>query len=146
MWSNHLLKLLYDIILVPPLRYPDKWKPAFLAMQLGFVAGGFGLIGRDLLFYLTVQNWEPLVLSELFFASFIFLGFILHTIGFAKVGVILSCLAGVGSATAFIFMLGWNSFFHLPGSYTCLQSYLPYLSFFLSWLVSSYHCLQGKDD
>ena len=82
-------------------------------MQLGFVAGGFGLIGRDLLFYLTVQNWEPLVLSELFFASFIFLGFILHTIGFAKSGVILSCLAGVGSATAFIFMLGWNSFFHL---------------------------------
>ena len=75
MWSNHLLKLLYDIILVPPFRYPDKWKPAFLAMQLGFVAGGFGLIGRDLLFYLTVQNWEPLVLSELFFASFIFLGF-----------------------------------------------------------------------
>ena len=113
MLSNHLLKLLYDIILVPPLRYPDKWKPAFLAMQLGFVAGGFGLIGRDLLFYLTVQNWEPLVLSELFFASFIFLGFILHTIGFAKSGVILSCLAGVGSATAFIFMLGWNSFFHL---------------------------------
>jgi len=106
MWSNHLLKLLYDIILVPPFRYPDKWKPAFLAMQLGFVAGGFGLIGRDLLFYLTVQNWEPLVLSELFFASFIFLGFILHTIGFAKVGVILSCLAGVGSATAFLFMLG----------------------------------------
>ena len=113
MLSNHLLKLLYDIILVPPLRYPDIWKPAFLAMQLGFVAGGFGLIGRDLLFYLTVQNWEPLVLSELFFASFIFLGFILHTIGFAKSGVILSCLAGVGSATAFIFMLGWNSFFHL---------------------------------
>ena len=59
MLSNHLLKLLYDLILVPALRYPDKWKPAFLAMQLGFVAGGFGLIGRDLLFYLTVQNWEP---------------------------------------------------------------------------------------
>ena len=71
-----MLKLLYNIILIPPLRYPDKWKPAFLAMQLGFVAGGFGLIGRDFLFYLTVQNWEPLVLSELFFASFIFLGFI----------------------------------------------------------------------
>ena len=70
MMSNHLLKLFYDIILVPSLRYPDKWKPAFLAMQLGFVAGGFGLLGRDLLFYLTVQNWESLVLSELFFASF----------------------------------------------------------------------------
>ena len=72
-------------------------------MQLGFVADGFGLLGRDLLFYLTVQNWDRLVLSELFLASFIFLGFILHTIGFAKAGIILICLAGVGSATAFIF-------------------------------------------
>ena len=102
-----------NISSVPPLRYPEKWKPAFLAMQLGFIAGGIGLLGRDLLFYLTVQNWEPLVLSELFFASFITIGFILHTLGFAKFGVILSCLAGVGSATAFIFMIGWNSFFHL---------------------------------
>ena len=78
-----MLKLLYNIILVPPSRYRDKWKPAFLAMQLGLFASGFGLLGRDLLFYLTVQNWEPLVLSELFFSSFIFLGFILHTIDFA---------------------------------------------------------------
>ena len=82
-------------------------------MQLGFIAGGVGLIGRDFLFYLTIQNWEPLVLSELFFASFIAFGFILHTLGFAKFGVILSCIAGVGSATAFIFLIGWNSFFHL---------------------------------
>ena len=82
-------------------------------MQLGFIAGGVGLIGRDFLFYLTIQNWEPLVLSELFFASFIAFGFILHTLGFAKLGVILSCIAGVGSATAFIFLIGWNSFFHL---------------------------------
>ena len=108
-----MINFFVNILSVPPLRYPEKWKPAFLAMQLGFIAGGIGLLGRDLLFYLTVQDWEPLVLSELFFASFITIGFILHTLGFAKFGVILSCLAGVGSATAFIFMIGWNSFFHL---------------------------------
>ena len=108
-----MINFIVNIISVPPLRYPEKWKPAFLAMQLGFIAGGVGLIGRDFLFYLTIQNWEPLVLSELFFASFITIGFILHTLGFAKLGVILSCVAGVGSATAFIFMIGWNSFFHL---------------------------------
>ena len=108
-----MINFFVNILSVPPLRYPEKWKPAFLAMQLGFIAGGVGLIGRDFLFYLTIQNWEPLVLSELFFASFIAFGFILHTLGFAKFGVILSCIAGVGSATAFIFLIGWNSFFHL---------------------------------
>ena len=108
-----MINFIVNIISVPPLRYPEKWKPAFLAMQLGFIAGGVGLIGRDFLFYLTIQNWEPLVLSELFFASFVAFGFILHTLGFAKFGVILSCIAGVGSATAFIFLIGWNSFFHL---------------------------------
>ena len=108
-----MINFIVNIISVPPLRYPEKWKPAFLAMQLGFIAGGVGLVGRDFLFYLTIQNWEPLVFSELFFASFIAFGFILHTLGFAKFGVILSCIAGVGSATAFIFLIGWNSFFHL---------------------------------
>ena len=108
-----MINFIVNILSVPPLRYPEKWKPAFLAMQLGFIAGGVGLIGRDFLFYLTIQNWEPLVLSELFFASFIAFGFILHTLGFAKFGVILSCIAGVGSASAFIFLIGWNSFFHL---------------------------------
>ena len=108
-----MINFIVNILSVPPLRYPEKWKPAFLAMQLGFIAGGVGLIGRDFLFYLTTQNWEPLVLSELFFGSFIAFGFILHTLGFAKFGVILSCIAGVGSATAFIFLIGWNSFFHL---------------------------------
>ena len=108
-----MINFIVNILSVTPLRYPEKWKPAFLAMQLGFIAGGVGLIGRDFLFYLTIQNWEPLILSELFFASFIAFGFIIHTLGFAKIGVILSCIAGVGSATAFIFLIGWNSFFHL---------------------------------
>ena len=108
-----MTRFLIDLLTIPPSRYPDKWKPAFLAMQLGFIAGGIGLLGRDLLLILTIENWQPIILSELFFASFIGVGFILHTIGFAKFGVILSCIAGVGSATAYIYLLGWNSFFHL---------------------------------
>ena len=108
-----MTKFLIDLLTVPPSRYPDKWKPAFLAMQLGFIAGGIGLLGRDLLLILTIENWQPIIFSELFFASFVGVGFILHTIGFAKFGVILSCIAGVGSATAYTYLLGWNSFFHL---------------------------------
>ena len=106
-------KIIIELLSIPPSRYPDKWKPAFLAMQLGFIAGGLGLLGRDLLLILTIENWQPVIFSELFFASFVGVGFILHTIGFAKSGVILSCIAGVGSATAFTFLIGWNSFFHL---------------------------------
>ena len=106
-------KIIIELLSIPPSRYPDKWKPAFLAMQLGFIAGGLGLLCRDLLLILTIKNWQPVIFSELFFASFVGVGFILHTIGFAKSGVILSCIAGVGSATAFTFLIGWNSFFHL---------------------------------
>ena len=108
-----MTRFLIELLTVPPSRYPDKWKPAFLAMQLGFIAGGIGLLGRDLLLILTIENWQPIIFSELFFASFVGVGFTLHTIGFAKFGVILSCIAGVGSATAYTYLLGWNSFFHL---------------------------------
>ena len=108
-----MTRFLINLLTVSPPRYPDNWKPAFLALQLGFFAGGFGLIGRDLLLILTIENWQPIIFSELFFASFVGVGFILHTIGFAKFGVILSCIAGVGSATAYTYLLGWNSFFHL---------------------------------
>ena len=108
-----MTRFLINILTVPPSRYPDKWKPAFLAMQLGFIAGGFGLLGRDLLLILKIQNWQPIIFSELFFASFVSVGFVLHSIGFAKSGVILSCIAGVGSATAYTYLIGWNSFFHL---------------------------------
>ncbi len=108
-----MINFFIKILTTPSSKYPDKWKPAFFAMQLGFVAGGLGLLGRDLLLILTIDNWKPIVFSELFFASFIGIGFILHTMGYAKFGVILSCLAGVGSATAFTYLIGWNSFFHL---------------------------------
>ena len=41
------------------------------------------------------------------------IGFILHTMGFAQTGIIISCFAGISSATAFNFLLGWSTFFHL---------------------------------
>ena len=37
-----MINFIVNILSVPPLRYPEKWKPAFLAMQLGFIAGGVG--------------------------------------------------------------------------------------------------------
>ena len=41
------------------------------------------------------------------------MGFFLHTLGYAQLGVIISCIAGIFSATAFNFLLGWSTFFHL---------------------------------
>ncbi len=108
-----MFKYIKKLIFTPSTRYPENWKPAYIAMQLGFIAGSFGLLGRDLIIILTVENWNLIVFSELFFSSFICIGFILHTIGFAQIGVIISCFAGISSATAFNFLLGWSTFFHL---------------------------------
>ena len=93
-----MIKFITKFFFTPSTRYPENWKPAYLAMQLGFIAGGFGLIGRDLIIILTVENWNLIVFSELFFSIFIFIGFILHTLGFAQIGVIISCFAGISSA------------------------------------------------
>ena len=108
-----MIKIINKLIFSPTSRYPENWKPAYVAMQLGFIAGGFGLLGRDLLIITTVDAWNVIIFSELFFASFIALGFLLHTLGFAQWGIILSCVAGIGSATAFNFLIGWSAFFHL---------------------------------
>ena len=108
-----LIKLINSVIFSPSSRYPENWKPAYAAMQLGFIAGGFGLLGRDLLIITTVDAWNIIIFSELFFGIFIALGFLLHTLGFAQWGIILSCVAGIGSATAFNFLIGWSTFFHL---------------------------------
>ena len=40
-------------------------------------------------------------------------GFILHTIGFAAIGVVIACVAGVASATCFIVLTGWATAFYL---------------------------------
>lgn len=108
-----MIEIIKTLIFTPSSRYPENWKPAYLAMQLGFIAGGFGLLGRDLIIITTVENWNIIILSELFFAVFIGLGFLLHTLGFAQLGIILSCIAGIGSASSFNFLIGWSTFFHL---------------------------------
>ena len=108
-----MIEIIKNLIFTPSHRYPENWKPAYLAMQLGFIAGGFGLLGRDLIIITTVENWNIIILSELFFAVFIGLGFLLHTLGFAQLGIILSCIAGIGSASSFNFLIGWSTFFHL---------------------------------
>ena len=104
---------LLDFISSPKTRHPKHWRPAFLAMQLGFIAGGLGLMGRDLLIFLTVADWLPIIAMELAFGLIIGVGFILHTIGFASSGVILACVGGIGSATAFIMLIGWSTAFYL---------------------------------
>ena len=109
----HLLANYLEYVFKPRTRYPKSWAPAFTAIQLGFIAGGIGLVGRDALLFFTLQNWHLVIFAELCFASIIALGFLLHTLGYAQVGVVISCLAGVGSATAFITLLGWDSMFHL---------------------------------
>ena len=108
-----MIEIIKNLIFTPSHRYPENWKPAYLAMQLGFIAGGFGLLGRDLIIITTVENWNIIILSEIFFAIFIGLGFLLHTLGFAQLGIILSCIAGIGSASSFNFLIGWSTFFHL---------------------------------
>ena len=108
-----MIEIIKNIIFTPSSRYPENWKPAYLAMQLGFIAGGFGLLGRDIIIISTIEDWNAIIFSEIFFASFIALGFFLHTLGFAQLGVIISCIAGICSATAFNFLLGWSTFFHL---------------------------------
>ena len=62
-------------IFKPRTRYPKSCAPAFVAIQLGFVAGGIGLVGRDALLFFTVQNWHLVIFAELCFASIITLGF-----------------------------------------------------------------------
>ena len=68
---------------------------------------------RDLLIFLSVENWEPIVGWELLFASIIAGGFFLHTIGFAAIGVVIACVAGLASATCFIVLTGWETALYL---------------------------------
>ena len=93
--------------------YPDSWKPAFLAMQLGFLAGALAVVIRISVLFLTVDEWQQIIAWEITFATVVGIGFLLHTTGRAEVGVLLACLGGVGSATAYIFLLGWDVYFHI---------------------------------
>lgn len=102
-----------EMLFQPRERHPKEWRSSFLALQLGFLAGGVGLLGRDLLIFLSTDNWIPIIGSELFFALFITIGFFLHTLGFAASGLVLACTAGVGSATGHIILTGWQTEFYL---------------------------------
>ncbi len=108
-----MIDRLKSLILTPQPRYPEAWVPAYTAMQLGFLAGAGGYLGRVLLFVWFVEEWPLAVAVETAFASIVGIGFILHTAGWASAGVILSCLSGVGAASVFLFLFGWDSFFHL---------------------------------
>ncbi len=93
--------------------YPDSWKPAFLAMQLGFLAGALAVVIRISVLLFTVDEWQQIIFWEITFATVVGVGFLLHTTGRAEVGVLLACLGGVGSATAYILLLGWDVYFHI---------------------------------
>ena len=82
-------------------------QPAYVAIQLGFLAGAFGLLGRGLLILLTVYDWWLIIATELAFAIVIAMGCFIHTIGYASTGLVLACIGGVGSATGFIILTGW---------------------------------------
>ena len=58
-----MIDIIKNLIFTPSPRYPENWKPAYLAMQLGFIAGGFGLLGRDLIIITTVENWNIIILT-----------------------------------------------------------------------------------
>ena len=78
LWATKSLQMfvqLFDIVTLPKPRHPKDWRPAFLAMQLGFVAGALGLLGRDLLIFLTVDDWAPIIAMELAFGLVIGVGF-----------------------------------------------------------------------
>ena len=93
--------------------YPDSWKPAFLAMQLGFLAGALAVVIRISVLFFAVDEWQQIVFWEITFATVVGIGFLLHTTGRAEAGVLLACLGGVGSATAYILLLGWDVYFHI---------------------------------
>ena len=93
--------------------YPDSWKPAFLAMQLGFLAGALAVVIRISVLFFTVDAWQQIIFWEITFATVVGIGFLLHTTGRAEAGVLLACLGGVGSATAYILLLGWDVYFHI---------------------------------
>ena len=108
-----MLASLTNFLFKPKASYPDSWKPAFLAMQLGFLAGAAAVAIRSLVIFFSVEEWQQIIWWEIAFATVVGFGFLLHTIGRAEIGVLLACVGGVGSATAYILLLGWDPYFHI---------------------------------
>lgn len=109
----HFVSTLLRFFLQTTKTLPQKLKPHFRCHSTWLLCWRCWSIGRDILLLLTVQDWDLIVGFELGFAAIIGVGFLMHALGYAPAGVITSCLAGVGSATAFIVLLGWGTVFHL---------------------------------
>ena len=77
--------------------YPDSWKPAFLAMQLGFLAGALAVVIRISVLFFTVEEWQQIIFWEITFATVVGVGFLLHTTGRAEVGVLLACPGAIST-------------------------------------------------
>ena len=60
-----MIEIIKNLIFTPSSRYPENWKPAYLAMQLGFIAGGFGLLGRDIIIISSIEDWNIIIFSEI---------------------------------------------------------------------------------
>ena len=117
-------------------RHPSCWKSAYGAIQLGFLAGAFGLLGGDLLIFFTVGDWWLIIVTELASAIVIALGCLIHTIGYASTGLVLACIGGVCSATGFIIVTGWQTAFYLwCVNLAVLILALP-LRFWFKWVIA----------
>ena len=44
--------------------YPDSWKPAFLAMQLGFLAGALAVVIRISVLFFAVDEWQQIIFGD----------------------------------------------------------------------------------
>ena len=63
-----MFKQAQSFFFMPHDRHPSRWQAAYGAIQLGFVAGAFGLLGRDLMIIFTIDDWLLIIVTELAFA------------------------------------------------------------------------------
>ena len=131
-----MFKQAHSIFFTPQDRHPSRWRPAYGAIQLGFLAGAFGLLGRDLLILFTVDDWWLIIATELAFAIVIALGCLIHTFGYASTGLVLACIGGVGSATGFIILTGWQTAFYLWYVNLAVLILAVPLRFWFKWLIA----------
>ena len=91
-------------------------------------------MGRDLLIIFTVYDWRLIIVTELAFAIVTAFGCLIHTIGNASTGLVLACIGGVGSATGFIILTGWQPAFYLWFVNLAVLILAVPLSFSFKWM------------
>ena len=131
-----MFKQAQSFFFTPQDRHPSRWRPAYGAIQLGFLAGACGLLGRDLLILFTVDDWWLIIATELAFAIVIALDCLIHTFGYASTGLVLACIGGVGSATGFIILTGWQTAFYLWYVNLAVLILAVPLRFWFKWLIA----------